>query len=463
MLIDIEDAFDATSHRLGVLGILHRLDRSTQVDHAPLGIGLEDHISRQGILAQLSHDGVRNIGVARYGLTVRGGEIIHRGGIEATHYFQLASLRPVDLDNGIGRREVRHRFSRRHLGVRGPDISREVRIERQTVLLFVFLVGGVGSLISDGIRVLVGEIAVFVRGHLGLFAGIIVVQHFDRVVDGQPCRIGNSPGDIECSKVVSRRIHLARKVENLISNGGRQFDSRGFEGLVELLKLLLVPASHRRRSPNASRGSSAAECIAGEYHSHAANHHATLRWAILSGRQRVDQRNRRPDGQLNSRVPTTLPSRQVPPGRAATMPRPTLRYRYGITELEEETGVSARTIRYYVGQGLLAPAYGRGPSATYDLGHLLRLRLIQHLKEEGYSLNQIKELISRLTDEEIERMLGVESRPPEDIWRRIWIGDEIELHVKQRLDDEHNEAWTEAVEDIAAYARSVLDHLGSLK
>ncbi|MGI8642642.1 MAG: helix-turn-helix domain-containing protein [Thermomicrobiales bacterium] len=156
----------------------------------------------------------------------------------------------------------------------------------------------------------------------------------------------------------------------------------------------------------------------------------------------------------------TLAGRQLPVGRASAVPSPPERYRYAISELETETGVSARTIRYYVGQGLLAPAYGRGPSATYDLGHLLRLRLIQYLKEQRYSLSQIKDLLSRMTDEEIERMLGVESRPPEDVWRRIHIADDIELHVRRRADGDGDNAWEDAVEGIATYARSAIDHLG---
>lgn len=173
------------------------------------------------------------------------------------------------------------------------------------------------------------------------------------------------------------------------------------------------------------------------------------------------ERRDRGDGSRSNGIDSATPaSRQVPIGRGATAPRPPERYRYAIGELEDETGVSARTIRYYVGQGLLAPAYGRGPSATYDLGHLLRLRLIQHLKEQRYSLNQIKELLSRMTDAEIERMLGVESRPPEDVWRRIRVGDDIEIHVRERPEQEPEADWTEAVEGIASYAHSVLDHIG---
>lgn len=174
----------------------------------------------------------------------------------------------------------------------------------------------------------------------------------------------------------------------------------------------------------------------------------------------MDRRNHDDMSRSNGIESVPPASRRVPIGRGTTAPRPPERYRYAIGELADETGVSARTIRYYVGQGLLAPAYGRGPSATYDLGHLLRLRLIQHLKEQRNSLNHIKDLLARMTDAEIERMLGVESRPPEDVWRRIRVGDALEIHVRERPGQEPAAEWTEAVDGIAAYARSALDHIG---
>lgn len=175
----------------------------------------------------------------------------------------------------------------------------------------------------------------------------------------------------------------------------------------------------------------------------------------------MDQRTRDANGRSTGIEVTAASSRQVPPGRTVPRPHPPQRYRYTIAELEEETGVSARTIRYYVGQGLLAPAYGRGPSATYDLGHLLRLRLIQHLKEQRYTLTQIKDHLSRLTDEEIERMLGVESRSPEDVWRRIRVSETLELHVRQQQqkDADYQKSLEEAVDGIVTYARAALDHL----
>ena len=130
-----------------------------------------------------------------------------------------------------------------------------------------------------------------------------------------------------------------------------------------------------------------------------------------------------------------------------------------MAELEELTGLPARTIRYYISQGLLAPAHGRGPTATYDLGHLLRLRMILLLKERYLPLEEIKEHLQRLSDAEIEAMLGVETRPPEDRWRRIQLHPDIELHVRERGGQGHDPVLTKVVDTIVRHAQVAIDDL----
>jgi len=108
------------------------------------------------------------------------------------------------------------------------------------------------------------------------------------------------------------------------------------------------------------------------------------------------------------------------------------RHRYTIAELEQHTAVPARTIRYYISQGLIAPAHGRGPSATYDRDHLLRLQAIVRLKETNAPLDDIKATLAELSDADIAAMLEIETAPPEDRWRRIELHPDIELHVRER-------------------------------
>ena len=150
---------------------------------------------------------------------------------------------------------------------------------------------------------------------------------------------------------------------------------------------------------------------------------------------------------------------QVPPGRSVVAPAPPDRYRYSIAELEEQTGFSSRTIRFYVSKALLPPAHGRGPTATYDLSHLLRLRAIQRRRAEGVTLEEIKTELDDLSDEDIAAMLDVRTDPVEDRWRRITLHDDIELHVRERGGSARDATFVAAVEQIVDLARVVVDKL----
>lgn len=137
-------------------------------------------------------------------------------------------------------------------------------------------------------------------------------------------------------------------------------------------------------------------------------------------------------------------------------PRPV---RYTLSDLERETGVTSRTIRYYISEGLLQPAYGRGPSATYDPDHLLRLQLITKLKDERLSLRDIKERLSHLTPEDIAVLLKVQMQPEVDTWRRYQLHPDFEIAVRDRQGGERPLTFDHAFDLIIEYARSVLDDL----
>lgn len=54
-------------------------------------------------------------------------------------------------------------------------------------------------------------------------------------------------------------------------------------------------------------------------------------------------------------------------------------------ELEAESGVSARNIRYLIAEGILPPPDGPGRSARYTPEHLRHLRIYVDAKTEGIS------------------------------------------------------------------------------
>jgi DNA-binding transcriptional MerR regulator len=62
-----------------------------------------------------------------------------------------------------------------------------------------------------------------------------------------------------------------------------------------------------------------------------------------------------------------------------------------IGEVAERSGVTRRTIRYYVEIGLLPPPSGAGKAAVYGDEHLERLELIKKLQSMRLSLEEIRE------------------------------------------------------------------------
>ena len=63
---------------------------------------------------------------------------------------------------------------------------------------------------------------------------------------------------------------------------------------------------------------------------------------------------------------------------------------YSIGELADLAGVSTRTIRYYVSEGLLPPPVAAGPNSRYTNAHLDQLAIINHLKEQYLPLKEIR-------------------------------------------------------------------------
>ncbi len=76
-----------------------------------------------------------------------------------------------------------------------------------------------------------------------------------------------------------------------------------------------------------------------------------------------------------------------------------------LAALTKAAGVSTRTVRYYIAEGLLPPPTGAGPRSAYTRAHLDRLRLIGHLKDAYLPLREIRRRLDALTDDEVRRLL----------------------------------------------------------
>jgi DNA-binding transcriptional MerR regulator len=88
---------------------------------------------------------------------------------------------------------------------------------------------------------------------------------------------------------------------------------------------------------------------------------------------------------------------------------------YSLQDLSHLGGVTPRTIRYYIAQGLLPSPGKAGPGATYTDGHLNRLRLIRRLQREHLPLAEIRSRLAALDDATVAALVEAPaSEPPAD-------------------------------------------------
>jgi DNA-binding transcriptional MerR regulator len=116
------------------------------------------------------------------------------------------------------------------------------------------------------------------------------------------------------------------------------------------------------------------------------------------------------------------------------------------TNASARAAPSARSIRFYVANGLLARPEGTGTSATYNYRHFLQLLAIKIRQREGVTLEAIKKEMAEFTGDALERRVAAslaaslgttvqtrgeatddESAPS---WRRVSVADGVELHVR---------------------------------
>jgi DNA-binding transcriptional MerR regulator len=73
-------------------------------------------------------------------------------------------------------------------------------------------------------------------------------------------------------------------------------------------------------------------------------------------------------------------------------------YRLTLDQLCQEVGVTVRTVRYYISEGLLPPPHAQGPAARYGDIHVQRLRAIAQLKEQYLPLREIRRVLDGLDE-----------------------------------------------------------------
>jgi DNA-binding transcriptional MerR regulator len=102
--------------------------------------------------------------------------------------------------------------------------------------------------------------------------------------------------------------------------------------------------------------------------------------------------------------------------------------RYSIDELADLGGVSRRTVRFYVQEGLLPSPLGVGRGSHYDQSHLDRLLQVKAEQEAGRSLDDIRVRL-RPSSGAGRHVAEPSQSVPRSAWRRLELAPGVELHV----------------------------------
>lgn len=105
--------------------------------------------------------------------------------------------------------------------------------------------------------------------------------------------------------------------------------------------------------------------------------------------------------------------------------------RYSVGELAELGGVSRRTVRYYVQEGLIPAPYGVGRGSHYGPEHLEELLKVKAMQEQGMSLEAIRRRLSG-DPAAFLPMADVHALVPRSRWTRMELIPGVEIHISSR-------------------------------
>jgi len=98
---------------------------------------------------------------------------------------------------------------------------------------------------------------------------------------------------------------------------------------------------------------------------------------------------------------------------------------YNLDELCAAVQMNKRTVRFYIQQGLVNRPLGEKRGAHYSELHVEQLLTVANLKNDGLSLERIKELMAGEGDKPQARQVGAI-----EMWTRIHLGDGVELSIE---------------------------------
>lgn len=96
-------------------------------------------------------------------------------------------------------------------------------------------------------------------------------------------------------------------------------------------------------------------------------------------------------------------------------------------ELSTLAGVTPRTVRYYIAEGLVDRPEGEKRGAHYLRRHLEQLLVIRRWTDAGLSLDRIRDLMAGAPEDP-----AIRRTPPGsiEVWSRVTLADGLEVHVE---------------------------------
>lgn len=101
--------------------------------------------------------------------------------------------------------------------------------------------------------------------------------------------------------------------------------------------------------------------------------------------------------------------------------------RYSIDHLAALAGVTPRTVRFYIAEGLVDRPEGEKRGAHYVQRHLDQLLRIRRWTDSGLSLERVRELMSGAPEDPSPRPVAPGSV---EVWSRVTVADGLEVHVE---------------------------------
>ena len=126
--------------------------------------------------------------------------------------------------------------------------------------------------------------------------------------------------------------------------------------------------------------------------------------------------------------------------------------RYSLDKLSQLAGVTPRTVRYYIAQGLVDRPEGEKRGAHYVRRHLEQLLQVRRWSDAGLSLERIRELRAGAPEDPPPRAV----RPGTvEVWSRVTLADGLELHVEPSRAGLDPQQLRELVREVTRLYRSL--------